>query len=483
MKEVIKKLLRKELNESINLNLTKQLRKKQLSYDNNDDLENLFGKNIYRLYYDLETGKQIFPQSNRDTKLKFDVPIVDKLKKSIESVLNDLDYSLIDFEKNIAKNNKTNQQIKISKVINDTDFELQKNYSEFLGALTKKHVGGEKLLVVISRHSHDIGSMSAKPQISSCEDISEFTNIRQIPNPDGSNPEGSGVGILGAIEAGDLVFYLIKENDLNIQDPISRFLEGRICEFGNSSHFYGKFDNNFKNFINIWLRPYRKLKGLSDNEFEDNFYLKSVEEIHKAIYNIIYDNSTQSYSVIKNLISNKRFDVIYDLMCESEWKRPDDNEPMVETRVLSEQNINYILSVLNNIYGYKMFNILPDNLKNIFFDKIKERLNKKLNDINKIYEILFLDFDKTDLVKKIKANPEHRETFQSYLDKNKLKFDNTNSAESLIKYGIPFGNLAKFVDVDLYNKLNQYRTKFKEMSSDVREKITDYYNKLFSMLA
>jgi hypothetical protein len=42
MKEIIKKLLRKELNESINLNLTKQLRKKQLSYDNNDDLENLF---------------------------------------------------------------------------------------------------------------------------------------------------------------------------------------------------------------------------------------------------------------------------------------------------------------------------------------------------------------------------------------------------------------------------------------------------------
>ena len=357
MKSLIKKLLR----ESINLNLSKQLRKKQLSGVENNELENLFGKNVYRLYYDLKTGKQIFPQSNRDTKIKFDVPIVDKLKNRIESVLKSLDFSLVDFEKNIAKNNKTNQQIKISKVINYTDAELQKQYSEFLNALTKKHTNEEKLLVVISRHSHDIGIMSSKPQISSCEDISNFTNIKQIPDPDSFYGEGYGMGIIAAIEKGNLVFYLIKDNDLNIQDPISRFLEGRICEFGNSSHFYGKYDNNFKNFINNWLRPYLKIRGKNDVEFEDDFYSKSVDDITSALSHT--KSSSQYTNIIKNLISNERYDVIYDLMCSSEYKEIDNK--IKEFKSLDQQKINQVLATMSSLYGYRIFNMLPDNLKNI----------------------------------------------------------------------------------------------------------------------
>ena len=481
MKGYIKKLLREGLSESINLNLSKQLRKKQLKDGNDEELEKLFGKNVYRLYYDLESGNQIFPQANRDTNIKFDVPIVDKLKNSIESVLNNLDFSLVDFEKNIAKNNKTNQQIKISKVINDTDAELQKQYNEYLGALTKKHTGNEKLLVVISRHSHDIGSMSAKPQISSCEDIRDYTDIRQLASAGDGVGEGYGMGIIGAIEGGDLVFYLIKENDLNIQDPISRFLEGRICEFGNSSHFYGKYDNNFKNFINNWLRPYRKLKGLGDNEFEDDFYSRDLSYIVGHIPSPITDRSSQSNNILKALISNKRYDVIYDLMCDSKFTPPDENKGSVETRVFDEEKVGPMLRSLSAIYGYKMFNIFPDNLKNVFFNEIKTTINKRLGRISGLYKIIFLDFDKTDLVKKIKANPEHKEIFQSYLNKHKLKYDDTNTAESFVKYGVPYGDLAKFVDADLYNKLNQYHVKFKQIPN-ISEKITNYYDKVFSLL-
>jgi hypothetical protein len=47
----IKKLLREGLFESINLNLSKQIRSKQLDVDVNKTLEDIFGKNIYRLYY------------------------------------------------------------------------------------------------------------------------------------------------------------------------------------------------------------------------------------------------------------------------------------------------------------------------------------------------------------------------------------------------------------------------------------------------
>jgi hypothetical protein len=468
MKNIIKKLLR----ESINLNLSKQLRKKQLSGVENNELENLFGKNVYRLYYDLKTGKQIFPQSNRDTKIKFDVPIVDKLKNRIESVLKSLDFSLVDFEKNIAKNNKTNQQIKISKVINYTDAELQKKYNEFLDALTKKNTNEEKLLVVISRHSHDIGSMSSKPRISSCEDISDFTNIKQIPDPDSFYGEGYGMGIIAAIEKGDLVFYLIKDNDLNIQDPISRYLEGRICEFGNSSHFYGKYDNNFKNFINNWLRPYLKIRGKNDVEFEDDFYSKSVDDITSTLSRT--KSLSQYTNIIKNLISNERYDVIYDLMCSSEYEIIDNK--LKEFKSLDQEKINKVLAAMSSLYGYKIFNMLPDNLKNIFFNEIKTQLNKRLPKIKNLYEILFVDFDKTRLVKTFKEKPE---LYKGALNKKYMIIDDTNLANSIIPYAE--GNLANFVAPDLYNQLNQYYLKIKTISN-VGERITNYYDKLFSLL-
>jgi len=319
--------------------------------------------------------------------------------------------------------------------------------------------------------------MSSKPQISSCEDISDFTSISQIPDPDNFYAEGYGTGIIGAIESGSLVFYLIKENDLNIEDPISRFLEGKVCEFGNSSHFYGKYDNNFKNFIINWLRPYYKLRGKSDNEFESDFYSKSVEEINSALRKI--NSDTQYENILKNLVSNKRFDVISDLMNKSEWSNIDGRG--VERRVFDEDKVIYVLSRLSKIYGYKMFNLLPDNLKDIFFNEIKTTLNSSFNELKNTYEILFLDFDKTDLVKKIKAAPEHKEIFQSYLNKNKLTQDDINLAEGLIKYGSAYGDLGKFVDVDLYNKINQYRVKFKQIPN-ISERIRNYYDKLFALL-
>jgi hypothetical protein len=468
MKEFIKKLLREGLvNESINLNLSKQLRKKQLKDGNDEELEKLFGKNVYRLYYDLETGKQIFPQSNRDTKLKFDVPVIDKLKNSVESILNRLDFSLVDFEKNIAKNNKTNQQIKISKVINDTDAELQKEYNEYLGALTKKHTGNEKLLVVISRHSHDIGSMSAKPHITSCENLSDYTNIRQLANPDGPIGEGNGVGILTAIESGDLVFYLIKETDLNIQDPISRFLEGRICEFGNSSHFYGKFDNNFKNFINNWLRPYYKIKGFNDLEFEDDFYSKSIGDIGHILHS---RGIHQNDNIIKNLISNKRYDVIYDQMTSLETKVVDNK--LKKFKDLDQKKAKQMLDTLTDTYGYKIFNTLPNNLKDIFFNIIKKELNERLSNIEELYEILFVDFDKTHLAKIFKGNPD---LYKRITNKN----NEIKEMSKLSLSSIPYNDLAKYVDTDLYNKLNQYYLKIKK-TPNVLEKITNYYDKLFS---
>ena len=190
MKSFIKKLLRESLEESINLNLSKQLRGAQLKTKVNKELEGIFGKNIYRLYYDLETGKQITP-TNKKPKLNFDIDVVDKLKSDVESLLNKFDFTLIDMDKNVAKNNKNSQNIKITKVLNDTDNIIYKQYTEYLSALSKSVEGDEKLYVVVSRHSHDIADMSSKPDISSCEDLSYYTDISQTQIGSGAG-EGGG---------------------------------------------------------------------------------------------------------------------------------------------------------------------------------------------------------------------------------------------------------------------------------------------------
>jgi hypothetical protein len=458
MKLLIKKLLR----ESINLNLSKQLRKTQLKTYTDSVLEELFGKNVYRLYYDLDTGKQVFPNPKRVTKLKFDVDIVDNLKNKINSLLKKLDYTLVDFEKNLAKNDKTNQQIKISKAINNSDNALEKEYNEFLTSLPKKYEEGEKLLVVISRHSHDIGSMSAKPNITSCENISSYTDISQLNQLDSSVGEGEGIGILNAIDTGKLVFYLIKENDLNIQDPISRFLQGRICEFGNKFNFYGKYHNNFKNFINGWLRNYYKKIKKDDVEFEDDFYSKSSEEIIKVLRNT---SKEQGDNIIRQIISHERYDVLYDMMHSSEYNIV--NNKAVETKILNEESINNLLSWLSSIFGYKIINKLPDKIKKPFFDLIKKKAEHSLDNIKFTYNILFNDLKITDNNKKISELIPKQNLLNMLLEKS--------------NFNIPYPDLLKVIDVDLYNQLTRYYSKIKTLQdSDKHKLIRQYVDKIYN---
>ena len=109
MKGYIKKLLRGGLLENINLNLSKQIRSKQMGLEIDKELEGIFGKNIYRLYYDLSSGKQITPR-NKKPKLRFDIDIIDRLRDEVEVILDKFNFTLVDFDKNIAKSNKAHGQ-------------------------------------------------------------------------------------------------------------------------------------------------------------------------------------------------------------------------------------------------------------------------------------------------------------------------------------------------------------------------------------
>jgi hypothetical protein len=452
--------------ESINLNLSKQFRKIQSKQDVTLILDDIFGKNVYRLYYDLETGKQIF-NKYKTPKLKFDIQITDKLKNDIETILNKLGYSLVDLEKNEAKKITTNQPIKITKVIRDTDISIVKQYNEYLGGLTKKYLGDEKMYVVISRHSHDIASMSSKPNITSCEDLSDYVDIKDTHIGIDDFGEGSGVTIMEAIKSGKLVFYLIREGDFNIQDPISRYLEGNICDFGNSYNFYGKFHVGFKEFINNWISYYHKIKGVYNVRSDKDFFSKNTEEIEKILFSI-RDNETEYNNVFRGLVIHERYDVIYNLMCKSESKWVDGHR--IENKTFDMELAKYVIEKLISIFGYKILNGLPNKIKDPIFNTVNESLKYVLNKSKDLYEILYMDFEKTRLGKDFKKNPSLKE----FIDKNILIKNMKNYSVSRT----PYDKLGKFVNNDIYNKIKEYQLKISKIT-DIDTKINDFYNKLF----
>ena len=372
MKGYIKKLLREGLLENINLNLSKQIRSKQMGLKIDKELEGIFGKNIYRLYYDLSSGKQITPR-NKKPKLRFDIDIIDRLRDEVEVILDKFNFTLVDFDKNIAKSNKAHgQKIKISKVLNNTDKTIFKQYVEYLGALSNPVSGNEKLYVVISRHSHDIAGMASKPKITSCEDLSEYTDISQTligydeDYVDGQ--EGGGVEVWRTIQYSGIIFYLIRDGDWDINDPISRFLGDGICEFGNSYHFYGEFSNDFKNFVTEWLGHYRgNILNKYDLRTDKDLFNKPVkffmDEIFKKHW--IYgdaDSDAMTY-VYRGLIKHNRYDVI------------------------SEFSDNEIIGMYS-LFGGKIFKQFPNELKARVIKRLEEDLDKHIEFEEKMYSVL-----------------------------------------------------------------------------------------------
>ena len=365
MKGYIKKLLREGLFENINLNLSKQIRSKQMGLKIDKELEEIFGKNIYRLYYDLSSGKQITPR-NKKPKLRFDIEIIDKLKDEVEVILDKFNFTLVDFDKNIAKSNKAHgQKIKISKVLNNTDKTIFKKYVEYLGALSNPVSGNEKLYVVISRHSHDIAGMASKPKIKSCENLSNYTDISQTSigydedYVDGQ--EGDGIEVWRAIQYSGIIFYLIKDGDWNINDPISRFLGDGICEFGNSYHFYGEFSNDFKNFVTEWLSHYKaNIVNKYDLMVDKDLFNKPVKKLTRLLRNS--DSSEESY-VYRGLIKHNRYDVISELS---------DNE----------------IIGMYSLFGGKIFKQFPNELKARLIKTLVEELDNMIEFDKKLYSIL-----------------------------------------------------------------------------------------------
>jgi hypothetical protein len=381
MKGLIKKLLREGLEESINLNLSKQIRRAQKGLNNTEFMDNLFGKNVYRLYYDLDTGKQITP-TRKEPKIKFDVNLKDRLGNTISQMLKNNGFEVTDLDKNIATNTRNNQQIKISKVLGSLDKELLKQYSLYLDALTKKNQTKGKLYAVVSRHSHDIASMSSKPQIDSCESLKGYTDIKQTFMTKAMrgydvDVEGSGQYIWNEIEGTSIVMYLIKEGDWNIEDPLARILGTNLCN-RSDNQLYGKYDKKFKNFWVEWVGYYRtKILKKSEMEFDEDLFKKDADELIKLLSSFGRDNERRVRYLLRGIINNKRFDVFDTIFGETFGS---DTEVKMHGHI-----IEYVLGELDDMFQPKMFKTFPPKTQSHIKEYLDEYLDEEFNSLKTPY--------------------------------------------------------------------------------------------------
>lgn len=303
-----------KLIEALNLNLGKELTKYQNKQPITQELDKIFGKGVYRLYYDLRSGKQIFPTiKSIKTNLKFDLTFTNKLKSNIEQLLKSKNYELVDFNKNIAKNIQNNQQIKITKILNELDNDYLKNYNLYLDSISKGLTENQNIYVVISRHAYDIGGMSTDREWSSCEDLGQITNIKQMGNfrnGEESEYDGDGVRVGDMIRSGSLIFYSIKEGDWNIKHPLSRFSHGVYCT-GEAGTQYGKTVAGFTDFIREWVLKWETEffgKYNNSNNVDTSIQTLKLPELDNYYYAKQYERFVTKPEFFRLLFKYKRED-------------------------------------------------------------------------------------------------------------------------------------------------------------------------------
>ena len=358
MKSLIKKLLR----EAINLNLTKELSKDWKKQRLND----IFGENIYRIYYDLDTGKQITP-TKKNPKLNFDVPITDKLKTQIIKLIGNHNFEVLNFENNEAINKTNNQKSKLSKVLNWLDKDLFNKYTLFLDSSNRNISSDKKLFAMVSRHPHDISTMGSYDKTQSCADMKDYTKKKDIVYG-----EGTAI-ILQAIKDGDIIMYLIEDGDWNKQRPIARYLMGDLCgyEVDAPTWMYGDFNQKFANFIEDWVATYNvnvhNQQGFieDDKVFEMSVYgiVNIIRSVEPSSGNIKARNNRYSF-LLRGLITNKRYDVLYEYI-----------------KIIGS---NRFFNLSSNVYGDDIYKNLPENIKNLLTTDSTE-LFKYLDEIIRAY--------------------------------------------------------------------------------------------------
>lgn len=199
-------------------------------------------KNRYKSWFD---GKwRIYLDTNEDVKNDKTVKIPDEIEKEIKSK----GYEIDDYIKGIAVDRSKKRIIKIGKLLKDNP-DLIKLFNERLkGNQTKSN---SDYLVVISRHPYDIAGMSMDRGWSSCKKLTNGSNKHYIPSE---------------IDGGYLIAYVIKNDDLNIKNPVGRLLLVPYVNVDDkndtflvvSPRVYGSDVSGFKSTVEKWLDKHQR---------------------------------------------------------------------------------------------------------------------------------------------------------------------------------------------------------------------------------
>jgi hypothetical protein len=189
------------------------------------------------LDYEFDGSYRIYLPLNIDkNNIKYHAP----LKNQIENILNQNDYEIVDYITNLCRKNREKNLIKITKILNKLkreDLAIEYN-QEF------EHFGiDSNNIVVISRHPIDIAGMSTDRGWTSCMNLDDGYFKSKIDKD---------------VMYGTIIAYLIKNDDKNIQKPLSRILLKPHLDDYNyvwllPDALYGTPSEAFKNTIDAWL--------------------------------------------------------------------------------------------------------------------------------------------------------------------------------------------------------------------------------------
>jgi hypothetical protein len=284
------------------------------------------GKPKYRLYLELEESEEQKQKISKDVR--------DRINKALEYT----NYEVENFNKNIAVSDKrTTSIIKVlmkDSGLKKSDINVQKLKSDYEKELNKKSTQRKQdnYLVVISRHPYDIAGMSTDRGWTSCMDL---------------DTGGQTFHIMEDVKKGTIIAYLIKKDDLNINNPVARVLikpyvsedSEEIALFrDNYKEIKGEPVKGFKETIDAWLEKnqklskskYKQLKGLYDEgrcaynpdasiEAILNDFVKGTFEVDGNTISVNGDvNLRRKLEVFKKITKNYKFGYVSgDFYCSN----------------------------------------------------------------------------------------------------------------------------------------------------------------------
>ena len=213
----------------------------------------------YSKNWDKERYADIFRRFTSDPKayrIVFDLDVKAPSKIKIPTIVDQevkkKGYEVEDYLSGIASKDEGKRKIKIGKLLADNP-DAQKTFANDPQRQASKEAGYK---IVISRHPYDVAGMSTNRGWSSCMNLMGM----------------NGHYVMGDVEGGTIIAYLVKGNDTNIKNPTGRILIKPFFNVDKPDDFilqreervYGTNVNGFTQKIDEWLNEVNgdKAEGL-----------------------------------------------------------------------------------------------------------------------------------------------------------------------------------------------------------------------------